>query len=100
MYRRFVVIRDHNGSGCAHTHDATSVIYHGEMDVEAKLLAVMSAVTCRRIGNMMEPAEKSRTSAQLNRMVLVVSSCLGFVQWELSVFQGIRIRASWMNARR
>jgi hypothetical protein len=47
MYCRLVVIHDHNGSGCAHTHDATSVIYHGEMDVEAKLLAVMSAVTCQ-----------------------------------------------------
>jgi hypothetical protein len=40
-----VVICYHNGSGCGHTHDATSVICHGEMDVEAKLLAVMYTVT-------------------------------------------------------
>jgi hypothetical protein len=32
---------------------------------------------------MTEPAEKSRTSAQLNWTMLVVSSCLGFVQREL-----------------
>jgi hypothetical protein len=32
---------------------------------------------------MTEPAEKSRTSAQLNWTMLVASSCLGFVQWAL-----------------
>jgi hypothetical protein len=41
-----MIIRDHYGATSSSTHDPARMIHHGEMDIEANLFTMMTAVAC------------------------------------------------------